>query len=347
MGAPNYLGMAGCHAPSADNSQPWQIRWNGEVLEVVYDSPRASGTTFDRDDPATLLAMGAVIENINQAALAIGLSLNAESASGDCFFRVKLSSSTVSEFDPGTDHPLFARHTNRLPYLVDPLPDDLIEWVSGQSEGHAHARIVTERQDIKRLADLVGAASALRFQNQEMHELLGRSLRFTPQEVSRGDGLDVSSFNLPPGGRLMLRILKGWRQMARFNRIGGYKLFARMETETFANASASIAIMAPTDREGGLAAGRLLERVWIELNRLGLAVHPSYVIPDFAFRLKDHRLPTSMLSKTHELVDATGKLLGLKNEALYMLLRVGYPTKLAVRSKRLPLEKLLVLDGQD
>jgi len=294
--------------------------------------------------------MGAAIENIHQAARAIGASVNEAPASGDCFFRAAISGGALPGTPVATDHPLFSRHTNRLRFRTEPIPAPLLDWVSSQSEGSALALAINARQDIKHLADLIGKASALRFQNREMHEILGRSLRFSPAEVSRGDGLDVSTFNLPPGGKLMMRVVRKWAHMAALNRIGTYKLFANLESQTFANASSCVAIIAPPGRTGGLSAGRLLERVWIELNRQGLAVHPFYVLSDFGFRLQDKRLPASFFNPTQDLVAAVETVLGIKDPSLYMLLRVGQPAKVPPRAKRLPLEKLLdtekVSDGQ-
>jgi len=339
--ATRFLALAATCAPSADNSQPWRVSWDGEALELTYDRARVSGRSFAPEDPATLLAMGAAIENIHQAARAIGASVNEAPASGDCFFRATISGGVLPGTPVATDHPLFSRHTNRLRFRTEPIPAPLLDWVSSQSEGSALALAINAKQDIKHLADLIGKASALRFQNREMHEILGRSLRFSPAEVSRGDGLDVSTFNLPPGGKLMMRVVRKWANMAALNRIGAYKLFANLESQTFANASSCVAIIAPPGRTGGLSAGRLLERVWIELNRQGLAVHPFYVLSDFGFRLQDKRLPASFFNPTQDLVAAVETVLGIKDPSLYMLLRVGQPAKVPPRAKRLPLEKLL------
>jgi len=335
------LSMAANCAPSADNSQPWRMRFDGEALELAYDNARVSGLTFDQDNPATLLAMGAAIENIYQAAHAMGIPLNEEPPTGNCYFRVRIDSGVEYGVALATDHPLFARHTNRQRYLTKPVPGALVEWVTSQAEGDARARILTTNQDIKGLAHLVDEASAIRFQSKEMHEILGRSLRFTPEEVSSGDGLDVSTFNLPPGGRMMMRLVREWSRMAALNRLGAYRLFANLESQTFVNASASIVITAPPGRDEALSAGRLLERVWIELNRAGLAVHPFYVVSDLGFRLRDHNLPADLHEQTKDVIAAREEMLGLGDRSLYMLLRVGYPTKVPVRAKRLPLEKLL------
>src|SRR5689334_3439847 len=67
-----FLVAAGRQAPSADNSQPWRFVWDGERLSLRLDAVRAQ-QGLGSDHPANLMAIGAVIENLAQAAEAIGL----------------------------------------------------------------------------------------------------------------------------------------------------------------------------------------------------------------------------------------------------------------------------------
>ena len=69
-----FLAKAAHQAPSADNSQPWQLSWHDQTLTVSYDTLRVSQKTFPADNLATLLTMGAVLESISQAASADELS---------------------------------------------------------------------------------------------------------------------------------------------------------------------------------------------------------------------------------------------------------------------------------
>ena len=55
-------------APSADNSQPGKYRLRDDGFTVNYAADRVAGKTFEPMAPATLLAMGAIQENISQGA---------------------------------------------------------------------------------------------------------------------------------------------------------------------------------------------------------------------------------------------------------------------------------------
>ena len=198
------------------------------------------------EHPATQIALGAVIENLVQAAAAIGLPFDAvavKTAAAQPIAELTVDTAAAIPHDAHS-LPLFGRHTNRFPYASSPLPASLLQWASGQREGSATCLVWEDRKHIRALSRLVRQASEARFQTQEIHEWLGQSLRFTSDEVARGDGLDVATLHLPPGGRQMLRATRDWKRMRLFNRFGAYKGFARAEAAAVSKAPALLAILA-------------------------------------------------------------------------------------------------------
>ncbi len=331
-----YVLEAARWAPSADNSQPWRLTWDGKTLAVGYDAPRAENATFASENPATLVAMGALLENVLQAAAATEIGLERLAHSTDEYFRLRISPGPSSS-EGRPDHPLFLRHTNRLPVRADPLPPALSDALTGHCQGAARVVVLAGTQNINSIARLVGDASAIRFRTREINEWLGRSLRFTPREVDSADGLDVATLNLPPGGRGLLRVIADWRRMEKLNRLGAYKLLAAIEAKSVANASAVVAIVGSGDSNCALDAGQLIERVWIDINRQGLAVQPFYVVADQLFRRDEGVLPQGLESRGDALASATEGVFGLAGQKLYMLLRIGYPIRTPIKSRRLPL----------
>ncbi|MBS0176496.1 MAG: hypothetical protein JSR64_20890 [Nitrospira sp.] len=342
----DYLLNAARWAPSADNTQPWQLRCDDGILAVAYDKARVEGVTFPPNDPATLIAMGAVLENLLQASAATGLSVERVQPGEDEYFRLLVSETSTSS--PGPDsHPLFLRHTNRLPFRTTPLPRPLVEKLLNEREETACVQLLEGKHDLARIAGLVRQASTIRFQTRESNESLGRSLRFTPREVSRGDGLDVATLNLPPGGRGIMRLMADWRRMESLNRWGAYRLFAAIEAKSVTNASAIVAITGSPGYAGALDAGQLMERVWIKLNAEDVGVQPFYVVADQLFRRDDHLLPRGLEQTGDALARTTDELLGLSGRKLYMLLRIGYPIRPPVKSLRLPLNALCKAGWED
>ncbi len=217
------------------------------------------------------------------------------------------------------------------------FPERLFTGFTSLSQGNARIVVLSGAQKINSVARLVGDASAIRFRTREINEWLGRSLRFSPREVESADGLDVATLNLPPGGRGLLRVIADWRRMEALNRLGAYKLLAAIEAKSVANASAVVAIVGSGDRNGALDAGQLMERVWIDLNRQGVAVQPFYVVADQLFRRDEGVLPQGLESRGDALASATEGVFGLAGQKLYMLLRIGYPIRTPIKSRRLPL----------
>lgn len=332
----DYLLEAARWAPSADNSQPWQVTRGQDWLAVQYATARVRETTFPAEDPATLLAMGAVLENLTQAAASAGITVSQCNAAPGEYFRLALSNSmqTVST-DP--NHDLFRRHTNRLPYRKASLPEALKQTLAAMTEGGAYSRILIGRAEIGSVARLVKHASELRFRTREINEWLGRSLRFSPKEAAKGDGLDLETLHVPPGGRSLLRLLSDARRLEFLNHLGAYKLLAAIEAQPIMNASAIFAIIAPGGVRSAMDAGRLMERIWIELNRNGLAVQPYYVVADQLFRRDQAKLPPDMGKRGNALAREVEDVFELAGNKLYMLLRVGFPKTAPTRSQRLPL----------
>ena len=338
-----HLAHSGHAAPSADNSQPWAFSWDGTWLYLSYDTPRIQGHGFPPESPATLLAMGGALENIHQAAAEMAQEIDVEPFPDDCPRAHCYAAVTCSNPDSNkpisTESPLLQRHTNRFVYRKDPIETAILETLESESEGSTRALIFTRPQEISAITGLVETASRIRFRTREVHEWLGKSLRFSEKDVKKADGLDVRTLALPPGGALFLRFIRDWKRMQLLNRVGGYRLLARIDARPIAAAPAVVAITGPAGRTHALDAGRLLVRAWTYLNSRGIAVHPYYVVSDQLFRLDEGKIPPDLTEDALALKEESRALLGLgPEEVLYMLLRIGHPTREPPRSRRLPLE---------
>ena len=332
---------AGACAPSADNSQPWRFRWAQQQLSLLNGDERAAGATFPRDHPATYMAMGAANENMLQAARATSIELEAstQNAGGE-FCVIRILSDGVA-LGKARQIPLFQRCTNRLPYKTIKISKAILDGIIAPTTSNNARIIVLDRDgEIAEAARLVRSASEVRFQTKEIHEWFSSSLRFSQTEVDAGDGLDVSTFYMPPGGRYFLQFIRDWRRMERLNKIGAYKFLSRIEAATVAKAPLLLAIVGPPGLDAALAAGQLMERAWIELNRQGLAVQPYYVLSDQLQRLADGFVPPHLVDQIRALRRETQQLLALGDNIVYILLRVGYPYRSPVRSRRLPLHQV-------
>lgn len=326
---------AGHAAPSADNMQPWRFHWRAGNLSVRYQSDDATRKVFGVDTHCEHLTMGAVCENLIQASasanLGVDWQLNPEGP--------EYLSGTL---DPGVpvpdalkEHALFKRHTNRLAYRKEPIGDELLRSIASLFEGECHPLVITDPGRIAEIAGLVELASRLRFRTREIHEWFGHVLRFSEEQVAGGTGLDVATIDLPPGGRLLLRFIRDWKRLSLVNRIGMYKLLARIEAAKVKNSGAIVAVLGPSGNASEIAAGRLMERAWILFNENGVAVQPFYVVTDLTRRVETGRMPPALLNEATVLKERADALLA-GGGSVHMLLRVGVPQRQPTRSRRLP-----------
>lgn len=341
-----FLVAAGSSAPSADNMQPWRFRLDADDLVLMYDTSRIGKVIFPVNHQATLITMGAVIENIHQACRHLGLNLAFETGIPDSapfeFLRVRLPLRSGNIFSENL--PWLHRHTNRLPFSKAPLPSSLKDFLSVQAEGQVKTQVISTSTAINNVARLVRLASQVRFQTREIHDWFSRSLRFSQEQVQSGNGLDVATFDLPPGGRALLKaITADWRYMSFFNQCGGYKFLAAVEAASIAKAGAIIAIVGPGDSADALNAGRLMERIWVVLNVAGYGVQPYYVVSDQLTRLAQGSVPPKLQQKIRELEKEAASSFHFKgNDCLHMLLRVGLPIRSPKRSLRLPQQEIVL-----
>jgi hypothetical protein len=339
------LALGGHQAPSADNSQPWRFEWDGSRLSVHYDAERVKGKTFPANSPAILLSLGAAIENIIELSMSYNLDTqiywNPENVSPTrAVAEVSLQG---RENKPNSDrtaqHPVYKRHTNRFAFHKTPLLPELIERTASLSEGDARLLIIDKRDLVQDIGQLVKLASEIRFQIKEVHEWLGKSLRFSEEDVKKADGLDIRTIDLPPGGALFLKFISSWSRMRLLNNIGAYKFLAHMDSAPISAAPALIAVIAPANFQGAFDAGKLMCRAWTYLNAQGIAAHPYYVVADQLARLQEGAIPNPLIEKANDLKEQTDHVLSLgEGETLHMLMRVGYPKHTPPRSLRLPEE---------
>ncbi len=339
-----FLVEAGRWAPSADNAQPWHFFWDGNEITLKYDGKRIGAKGFQIHHRATLMAMGAVVENILQAASGShqGWACRVPRDESENFFSIRLNEAQ-QESVPPSDLPLFMRHTSRLPFSRRPLPESFLDFLKDQKG----LKTFEGSKNLASISGLVRKASMARFRTREIHEWFAGSLRFGKDEVERGDGLDVSTFGLPPGGKALVRFISDWNRMSALNRIGGYRLLASMEAASITKAGAVIAIMGKPGMDEAIEAGRLMEKVWIEANANGLGVQPYFIVSDQLARLGEGLVPDELIDEVTKLASEAHEVLGGDGEVLYMLLRVGFGKAGPVRSLRLPLDAIFSVIRED
>lgn len=328
-------------APSADNRQPWRLRYEAARLDVFHDPRRA--ILYDTHFRASLLAIGALIENVVLAAFAAGYFAEVE------YFPAGLASELVARLtfdqrgrdESGLSAYIESRTTNRKFYQITPLTA-FMQTALRESVGPAagvDVYFAGRRSLIRQYARLVFHADRLRYQDQAFHEELMRAIRFSRVGAEQaGDGLLVKSLEVGWPGEVLLRAIRPWRVASRLNRVGLSRVMAFHSYRSVLRSGAIAVITAPQRNSlDYVRGGRGVERFLLRVASLGLSVQPLSLGTLLCLDIPGTSLRASLTS----LRTAMETLLPTAREhAPLMLVRLGHSDLPSARSPRRRLEEV-------
>jgi hypothetical protein len=341
-------------APSAENNQPWLFRVAQDSIEVYLDTARSLAS--DVEHMFDLTALGAAIENGVLAASAEQIKLavrlgeikNNRPADGGLIHVASLAARGDTAPDPLAAH-IASRVTCRTLLRRPPLSRAwLIQMSDAAAEFEAvHVDWVTDSHRIRALSHLVGLGDRIRFEFPPFQQEFFGNLRFTPGEASAtGDGLDVRTLELPPGGAIALGLLRHLWVLRAGNRAGLSRLLVG-PSKRWVRRAPAVGFLTTQDASGAsfVRGGRGLERVWLTATSLGLGLHPLGSLPIFmayAERTDGARLTARHRASAGKIAADVRRIVpDLQDRVVQLAFRVGVPRPPECRSLRLPLDRVL------
>jgi len=290
---PGWL-EAARNAPSAHNTQPWrfvlpprsdptgriEVRWNPERLLLA-------GDPTDRD---LYLALGAAVESACLRASANGAPLRFIPASDR-------ETGVAGYLEPANDPPdpadlqlaaqLERRYTARVAHLPHPIAAAVTTRLQDEATLHGcRLYIVEDTPRIRQLAVLARQATAAQFADAAVQRELWRWLRLDPARPDYGrDGLTADCLNLRGAALAVARATMPPARMRLLSLPRLHHLLA-LDAELTLRRSASVLLLTvpmPSPRGRDLvAAGRLLQRLWLIAAEADLTTHPFSALLDCA-----------------------------------------------------------------
>lgn len=284
--AMSYILRAGIQAPSGDNAQPWKFAVHGDQVQLFLDRS-ADQSFFNVQQLASIISCGAVLENMRVAASELGLAakinLLPQGDESELMARVSFRAEGV-QADP-LRAALWQRCTNRKPYskvnLEPDLQAKLLQSVSSMEGCSLH--LLTAKHDLKKLAGLVYQADRIRTEHRALHEHLMNMIRFNEQEFyARRDGFPVKNLEAGKSGEIMLKIMRPWRVMNFFNKLGIGRMIAGIAYQGIIKSSAAalVTVDGVTIRDY-LTGGQAMERFWLKASAHNLSLQPAAALPLF------------------------------------------------------------------
>jgi nitroreductase len=347
----DFILAAGVQAPSGENLQPWAWRQQGDQIDLLLNA-RADPSFFNFRQRATLIANGALLENMAVAASLFGLETTVrEEPAGDGDERVASLRFTpgARRIDPLADA-IWKRETNRRLYDKRPLPRDKQHaFELAANDRGACLHLITEQAGIDALAEAVYWADRVRLALRECHEPFHHALRKNATEArARGDGFSFNNLLAGIDGRIFLTLTRPWKLMQWANRIGISNKVASIGRNGVASASAVGLLTMPGDSPRDyLRGGRALEHLWLTATAHGWAIQPMASVVFFwtVWRAEgDAPFPLHArhhLRRARDLLRPCFPEVNFDRQGLVILVRMGTATPMPEGTFRKPLNDFL------
>lgn len=277
-----------CLAPSGDNAQPWRFSVKGNVIRVI-NVPEKDDSLFNYRQMTNHVALGACVENLRVSAEGWGLKADAR-LFPDPNNRLVVAEVTLTP-DASVKNDLASyitrRATNRKPYHPKPIEPEKLEILSALAKNvSGRVVFVTDKERVKEIAHIVSAGEKLAMENRSIHDFLFKHVTWTKGEDSKRHGFFIDTFEFNPVQKLAFRIFRNWDILRFFLPFGVSKLVARDARKLHSTSAVFGAIIFSKGNEGDyLKVGILLERIWLTVTKLGLALQPTTTVHFIATRV--------------------------------------------------------------
>lgn len=336
-------------APSGDNCQPWSLIVKGNQINIINLSERDT-SLFNFCQRASLIAHGALIENILIASSSSGYNIKLtpfpDNLNPNLIATVELEKSEVR------DEPLYPyitqRATNRKPYKSTPLTARQRNTLLNTSSVFANAGVkLVEELDRKAfIAEAIALTDRLVFENPYLHSFLFKHIRWTKEEALKTrDGLYIKTLELSAPQAIGFKLLKNWSILQALNKFGLSKIAAKQAEKLCLSASAiGIIIVDGNTDEDFLTGGRLVQRLWLEATRMGLAFQPMTGLTFLIQRVlakETKEISTEHIRLIMNAFYSIVSAFNLSKESMVMLFRIGHSSPPAARSLRLSVDQVV------
>jgi len=336
-----FILQNGILAPSADNHHHLRFDVDQSGVNVWYSGdelPKAGG--YKR--VLALLSLGAVSENLTVAASRYGIRaepvLFPAAGKPSLVFRAVWAPTDEDVRSLWKEIP--RRHTNRnIRYRGPGLPSDdrtRLERVTETLAGCGLSWLDDPRTRRQALG-LMRLAEGERFRNRVLHEELFGAIRFgVGWRWGCDEGLPPGALAIEPPLRPAFALLRHWPIMRIVNLAGGYHLLGWRAADLPCRFAPHLAVITgrQTDDATIFSAGRALQRVWLEITRLGMVLQPMPASALYALEgAQQEGIPPGLQRRLNQ-----GWDLLLPGRFPLMLFRIGRGAPPTVATGRKPLE---------
>ncbi len=271
---------AACHAPSGGNLQPWQWVYHNGALQLRHDKTLTS-SFLDYNDIASMIALGASLENAVLKASALGYSVDVhfcqEQING-CIANLSFAKGNEpSVVDLELGEAIFQRHTNRNIEKGEPIESENLDHLQSLASANGSSLVILEGEEKDELAKLIAFAERFRIMHPMGHQNFTEEMRWNQEDVEVSkDGIDIETCDLTEGELAGFKLATNRQVIDKLQEWGGGTAFEKLSKKSTESASCLGIITRPEkSKTDFINAGRDLERVWIGANKKGIGFQPQ------------------------------------------------------------------------
>ncbi len=333
-------------APTCGNGQPWRFTLTDRELEVELVRSKGCGV-MDVRSRASYVGVGAALFNARVAAarahLLGAVRLFPRWPSSDSVATLSLEDGVDDEL-ADLYSPMLERCSNRRHGDASPLDLAVVGRLTRAAAAEsATLHLVSDRGRLAECAEIVAAAERIRFLTPELCRATMRELRWPGDDVRRG--IDVATLEFAPWEIASLDLMRRTDVMQLLEQWdAGHALGDYLKNAVLAGSAIAVIAMSSSSSAAYVTGGMALERVWIEAQRAGLAVHAF--APAFAYAVQEADFETLCGSRwateLREHSDRFRDVVGLgATTAMALVLCLSHAPPPSARSLRLPVGSVL------
>lgn len=333
-------------APSGGNIQPWTLHPMPGEVRIALDPKHT--TTMDIGYRGSAVAVGAALYNARVAAAAhdvLGPHELLEYAEPGVPLTAVLRTGSGTDPALAADYPYaLVRETNRRLGYGGEIPAGVLAGLSAAAAAEgAHMRAVTTAPGLRALAAVLAESDRIRYLTPRLHQEMFAEMR-RPGDTPV-DGIDIRSLELAPDEHAALRIGRRADVMTQLHNWSAGSALGDYARDRVRSGSAIVALTftgepgaEPGILTGYARAGAAVQRLWLQAQRSGLAVHP--MSPVFLFSRSRTELDALSPTYADRLATLQGRFLELlevpEQDSVALVLRLSYAAAASVRSRRRP-----------
>jgi molybdopterin/thiamine biosynthesis adenylyltransferase len=341
-------------APSPGNNQRWKFALKKSNVFLFIDK-LYNGSVGDNLGYASILGLGALIENIELLANSYGLNVDLtilDESNFPLIARITFSTGSIlDKFSADLVAEIPRRRTNRKVGANSPLLAEEKEALNNSVEHYDNCTFhsLYSKEEIRNIGTIIGIGDRIRIQNsQAHHEFFKREVRWSQEENSKfRNGIDIEHILLKPIDRIGLHIARRYGPVKFLKELNLGKTFEKISTEAIENSSALVCICTTSfGNEDLIEAGRSMQRYWLTASRLNIGIQPmSFVISLFSLLKRDENnfLNESEKNELNSLYSSFKKQFELTSHQIpVFLFRVHKVAFEPEKSLRVPISQKLV-----